>query len=110
MPGGEKKGNLIALSVQINPFPMAFLSPGLSRVARPDCGLAIGAPQALSVNFTPNIPGQTKVVLGSFDEIPLVNGRWVPGRRLNGDETDHSRHWQNMRTFGIYRYPVFRRD
>ena len=56
----------------------------------------------LSVSFTPNTLGQGKVVLGSFDEATLVNGRWVPGRRLNGDETDHNRRWQNMRTFGIY--------
>jgi hypothetical protein len=68
----------------------------------------VGGPQ--SVNFAPNTPAPGKVVLGSFDETMLVNGRWVPGRRLNGDETDHNRRWQNMRTFGIYRYTVFRRD
>jgi hypothetical protein len=68
----------------------------------------VGGP--LSVTFTPNTPGQGKVVLGSFDETMLVNGRWAPGRRLNGDETDHHRRWQNMRSFGIYRYQVFQRD
>lgn len=51
-----------------------------------------------------------RVVLGSFDETTLVDGRWVPGRRLNGDETDHNRRWQGMRAFGIYRYTIFRRD
>ena len=64
----------------------------------------------MSVTFTPNTPGQGKVVLGSFDETMLVNGHWAPGRRLNGDETDHNRRCQNMRSFGIHRYMVFRRD
>jgi hypothetical protein len=30
------------------------------------------------------------VPMGSFDESILVEGRWVPGRRLNGDETGHN--------------------
>ena len=63
-----------------------------------------------SVTFTANTPGQGSVVLGSFDESALVDGRWVPGRRLNGDETDQNRRWQNMRSFGIYRYTVFQRN
>ena len=68
----------------------------------------VGGP--MSVTFTSNTPGQGGVVLGSFDEATLADGRWVPGRRLNGDETDHNRRWQNMRSFGIYRYTVFRRE
>ena len=64
----------------------------------------------MSVKFTANAPGQGTVALGSVDETMLVDGRWVPGRRLNGDETDHNRRWPAMRSFGIYRYTVFRRD
>jgi len=63
-----------------------------------------------NVTFTANTPGQGSVVLGSFDESMLADGRWVPGRRLNGDETDHNRRWQNMRSFGIYHYTVFQRN
>jgi hypothetical protein len=63
-----------------------------------------------SVTFTPNTPAPGSVALGSFDESILTDGRWVPGRRLNGDETDHDRRWQNMRSFGIYRYTVFQRE
>jgi hypothetical protein len=68
----------------------------------------VGGP--MTVTFTPNTPGRGGVVLGSFDETMLVDGRWVPGRRLNGDETDHSRRWPARRSFGIYRYRVYRRD
>jgi hypothetical protein len=43
------------------------------------------------------------------DETILVDGRWVPVRRLNGDKTDHSRRWPGMRSFGIYRYTIYQR-
>jgi hypothetical protein len=74
----------------------------------PGAYVFVGGPA--SVTFTPTSPTQGNVVLGSFDESTLVDGRWVPGRRLNGDETDHNRRWQNMRSFGIYRYTVFQRE
>jgi hypothetical protein len=64
----------------------------------------------MTVTFTPNSPERGSVVLGSFDETMLVDGRWVPGRRLNGDETDHSRRWPAMRSFGIDRYRLYQRD
>jgi hypothetical protein len=68
----------------------------------------VGGP--MSVTFTPNTPGPGRVLLGSFDESMNVDGRWVPGRRLNGDETRNNMRWQDMRSFGIYRYTVFQRD
>jgi hypothetical protein len=71
----------------------------------PGAYLFVGGPA--NVTFTANTLGPGGVVLGSFDESMLVDGRWVPGRRLNGDETDHNRRWQNLRSYGIYRYTVF---
>ena len=74
----------------------------------PGAYVFVGGPA--TVTFALNTPSLGNVVLGSFDESMLVDGRWVPGRRLNGDETDHNRRWQNMRSFGIYRYAVFQRN
>jgi len=74
----------------------------------PGAYVFVGGP--MSVTFTPNTPGRGTVVLGSFDESMNDNGRWVPGRRLNGDETDHDRRWPGMNSFGIYRYRVFQRE
>jgi hypothetical protein len=48
--------------------------------------------------------------MGSFDETLYVNGRWVAGRRLNGDETGNNTRWPGMGSFGIYRYSVFQRQ
>jgi hypothetical protein len=68
----------------------------------------VGGP--MSVTFTANTPNPQTVRLGSFDESMYVDGRWVAGRRLNGDETDHDRRWPSMNSFSIYRYRVYQRD
>ncbi len=63
----------------------------------------------MNVTFTPINPDLGGAVLGSFDEATLVDGCWVAGRRSDGEETDHKRCWQGMRTFGDYRSTVFQR-
>jgi hypothetical protein len=64
----------------------------------------------MSVTFTANAPEKGSVVLGSFDETLNVDGRWVAGRRLNGDETSNNKNWPGMANFGIYRYSAFQRQ
>ena len=68
----------------------------------------VGGP--MSVTFTPNSPDRGNVVLGSFDEAINVDGRWQPGRRLNGDETGNNTSWPGMGSFGIYHYTLFQRQ
>jgi hypothetical protein len=41
----------------------------------------------VDVTFSPNSPGDPIVGVLSIDEGKFVDGRWVPGRRLNGDES-----------------------
>jgi hypothetical protein len=67
----------------------------------------VGGP--MNVTFTPDSPERGGVVLGSFDETLYVNGRWVAGRRLNGDETRNHMRWPVMGSFGIYHCSVFQR-
>ena len=68
----------------------------------------VGGP--MNVTFTPNSPERGSVVLGSFDETINVNGHWVAGRRLNGDETGNNTRWPSMGSFGIYHCTVFQRQ
>jgi len=51
----------------------------------PDEYIATGS-GPVSVAFSPNTPGAPIAGILSVDEGTFVNGRWVPGRRLNGDE------------------------
>jgi hypothetical protein len=47
----------------------------------------IAAGFGVSVTFSPNTPGPPLVGLDTVEEGSFVNGRWVPGRRLAGDDT-----------------------
>jgi hypothetical protein len=51
----------------------------------PDEYLVAGS-GAAQVRFSPNTPGDPKAGILSIEEGTYVDGRWVAGRRLNGDE------------------------
>ena len=67
----------------------------------------VGGP--MTVAFAPGKPMPGSVVLRSLDESINVDGRWPPGRRLNGDETGNNTRW-GVSTFGIWRYTIFQRE
>jgi hypothetical protein len=46
----------------------------------------------VDVSFSPNTPGDPIAGIVSIDEGVFVEGRWVPGRRLNGDENGQGRY------------------
>jgi hypothetical protein len=46
----------------------------------------------VDVAFSPNTPGDPIAGIVSIDEGTFVEGRWVPGRRLNGDENGQGRY------------------
>jgi hypothetical protein len=101
--GGAGPGAGVGGGVVANASPARFVIN-----AGPGDYWFVGGP--MSVTFTPNSPERGSVVLGSFDEAVNVNGRWVAGRRLNGDETGNNTRWPGMNSFGIYRYTVFQRQ
>jgi len=47
----------------------------------------IAAGFGVTIAVTPNTPGAPLGGVGTVEEGTFVNGRWVPGRRLAGDET-----------------------
>jgi len=67
------------------------------------------AGSGIIVTFTPNPPGDPLAGIASIDEGTFVNGRWVPGRRLNGDEDHQGRHLRlPPGQFGIQRVRLYR--
>ena len=46
------------------------------------------AGEGLSIKFVPDSPGPRHAEILQVNEGTFVNERWVPGRLLNGDETD----------------------
>jgi beta-galactosidase GanA len=75
------------------------------------------AGMGVTIRFSPNTPGPPRAGLGTVEEGVFVNGRWVPGRRLNGDDSDEGNFlmldrsgccWapgtKSIQRFTLYRY------
>jgi len=54
----------------------------------------LGAGQGFRVSFSPGSPGKGQVGVATVDEGSFDNGKWIPGRRLNGDENDQGLYWR----------------
>ena len=74
----------------------------------------VGGP--MTVAFKPNDPARGNVILSSTVETINQDGKMLPGRWINGDETAHNTRSSPgdsgiyMRTFGVYGYSVFQRQ
>ena len=80
---------------------------GLFIATGPDDFVIVG--RSMSVYFTAADDPSASVGLGTVDEGVYDGGRWVPGRRLNGDETPE---WKALRfredNYGIQRVRLYR--
>jgi hypothetical protein len=82
----------------------------------PDEFYAIGG--GVSVTFAPSTPGPPLAALGDIEEGAFVNGKWVAGRRLNGDDSDEGNFlmlqrptgccWPGTLTKGIQHFTLYR--
>jgi beta-galactosidase GanA len=70
----------------------------------------LGAGKGFRVTFTPRSDSDPRVGIAAVDEGTFVDGKWVPGRRLNGDEDDQGVHWrldphqQRIEKVTLYRF------
>jgi hypothetical protein len=54
----------------------------------------IGAGNGFRVSFKPKTPGPAQAAITAVDEGIYREGKWIPGRRLNGDEDDQGWGWR----------------
>ena len=54
----------------------------------------LGAGKGFRVSFTAAKAGTPHVGMASIDEGHYIEGKWVAGRRLNGDENDQGNEWR----------------
>jgi hypothetical protein len=73
--------------------------------AGPDEYYAAG--NGVTVTFSPNTPGPPLAGLATVEEGNMVNGRWIPGRRLAGDDTGQGQHL-TLRNMGLQRFTLYR--
>lgn len=65
---------------------------GLIIQTGPDDFLGVG--KGFRVAFTPSAPVAKHIGIAAIDEGHYLDGKWVPGRRLNGDENDQGDYWR----------------
>ncbi len=81
---------------------------GLVMADGPDAFL--GAGKGFKVTFIPRDTGLAHAGLAAVDEGAFVDGKWMAGRRLNGDETDGGKSWRfdpralHTEKITVYRY------
>jgi len=54
----------------------------------------LGEGKGFRVLITPRSPSTFRLGYASIDEGTYQDGRWIPGRRLNGDENDQGSYWR----------------
>ena len=54
----------------------------------------LGVGKGFRVLITARTPSPFKLGYASIDEGTYEDGRWIPGRRLNGDENDQGKYWR----------------
>jgi len=62
---------------------------------------------SINITFSPNGPGPQQVGLGTVEEGSFVDGKWVPGRRLAGDDTEQGA-TSSVRVSGALRVTLYR--
>ncbi len=65
---------------------------GLIMATGPDEFTGVG--KGFRVTFEPRSPAAKQVAIAAVDEGTFVDGKWIPGRRLNGDENDQGKNWR----------------
>jgi beta-galactosidase GanA len=61
------------------------------------------------ITFEPNSPGDPIAGIVSIDEGNFVNGKWIAGRRLNGDHSNQGRHLRiPVGDWGIQKVKLYR--
>jgi Domain of unknown function (DUF5597)/Beta-galactosidase len=69
----------------------------------------IGAGKGFRVSFALREPSGQHVGIASIDEGRFVDGKWVAGRRLNGDENDQGNYWRfDQKSIHIEKAMVYR--
>jgi hypothetical protein len=66
---------------------------GYGLIIAGDPDIFIGAGYGFRVTFRPATPGPALAGIAAVDEGHYREGRWIPGRRLNGDETGSGQWW-----------------
>ena len=80
------------------PAAAIFIAAGPDEFYAAGCGMTVG--------FSPNTPGPAHAGLATVEEGSFVNGRWVAGRSLAGDDSDEGQYLMLRRPSGCSSPPA----
>ncbi len=101
--------NGYSVAVSLDQIFGAHTEKGFGLIAATGPNEFVGAGQGFRVSFQTRSAGPPHVGLASVDEGRFEDGRWIPGRRLNGDETDQGKYWRfDQHQINIERAMVYR--
>jgi beta-galactosidase GanA len=67
------------------------------------------AGRGLIVTFETGVDDNSLIGIGSMDEGQFINGKWVTGRRMNGDQSHQGRHMDlPVNTFSIQKVRLYK--
>jgi hypothetical protein len=98
------------LTISLDQIFHSHADTGYGLVAAVGADEFIGAGSGFRVTFKPKTPGPTLAGIAAVDEGTYRDGKWIPGRRLNGDEDDQGQTWRfssdapKIERCTVYRY------
>lgn len=99
----------VTLHVSLDDIFGHTASSGYGLILQEGPGQYLGVGKGFRVSFTPRDDKAPHIGIASIDEGTFKNGAWVPGRRLNGDESDQGNHWRfDPRSVHIERAATYR--
>jgi hypothetical protein len=108
-PGRRPPGQVAPAQLQPGPQAQESKAFGLVVNTAPDEFLVVGS--GLQVAFRPDSAGPGVAAIGTVDEGRYAKGQWIPGRRLNGDETGGgARVMLRGPRIGLQKVKVYRHD
>jgi hypothetical protein len=93
-PSADFTLNGVALHVTIDEIFGQHAESGYGLIISTSPGEFIGAGKGFRVSVPQTSAGQVRSGIASIDEGTFEDGKWVPGRRLNGDENDQGSYWR----------------
>jgi hypothetical protein len=110
-PANESSMNGFTVQVSLDEIFGSHAENGAGLIIATGPNEFLGAGKGFRVLITPKSPSPFKLGYASIDEGKYLDGRWIPGRRLNGDETDQGSFWRfDSRSLKIEKAVVYRFD
>ena len=93
-PTAEFAMNGVAVHVSLDAIFGSGVQSGFGLIVATGKDEFLGVGKGFRVTFSPQSEAGPRIGLAAVEEGTFEDGKWVPGRRLNGDENDQGKYWR----------------